>query len=141
MSVRALILTQVTGGVSAAKQLQACWDYITNAEHLRFGGMLTGSAGAAEAAAAIRSGRADVVVAAYRVPEIDLTGEIEAVGGQVEYVHMSDRGRLTVRSVVANLYQKLGWSAQRIAREIGGNTDDVVDLLRRAGIRKPRRRE
>lgn len=141
MSVRALILTQTTGGVSPAKQLQACWDYITNAERLRFGGMLVTGSGAAEAAAAVRCGDAEVVVAAYRVPELDLTTEIEAAGGQVEYVHVSDRGRITVRSVVASLYKRLGWSAQHIAREIGGDTDDVVDLLRRAGIRKPRRRE
>lgn len=141
MSVRALILTQATGGVSAAKQLQACWDHITAARDLRFGGMLRQGAGPADAAAAIRTGEVGVVVAAYRVPEIDLTGEIEAAGGRVEYVHVAERGRMTVRSILVSLYQRLDWSAQRIAREVGGSTEDVIDHLRRGGIRKPRRHE
>jgi hypothetical protein len=141
VSVQALVLTQTTGGVTAAKQLKACWDYITAEEHLRFGGLLLQGAGATEAAAAVKAGDVQVVVAAYRVADMHLTGEIEAVGGTVEYVHKEPASRLTVRSVLASLYRRLGWSATRIAREVGGDTDDVMDHLRRAGIPKPRRRE
>lgn len=141
MSVRALILTQSTGGVTAAKQISACWDFITAAPHLRFGGMLLAGAGATEAAAAVKSGGAEVIVAAYRVPELELTGEIESVGGTVEYVHAPARGRLTARSVIAHLYRKLGWSAHRIAETVEADTDEVLDHLRRAGIKRPRRHE
>jgi hypothetical protein len=141
MSVRALILTQMSGGVEAAKQQTACWDYITASGHLSFSGMMVKGAGATEAAAAVKAGEAAVVVAAYRVAELDLTGEIQAAGGRVEYVHRPTSGRLTVRSVLASLYRKLGWSAHRIARTVGADTDDVLDHLRRAGIPKPRRHE
>lgn len=141
MSVRALILTQMTGGVAPAKQLQACWDYIGAAKHLRFGGMLLEGAGAKAAAAAVLAGEVEVVVAAYRVPELELTGEIEGVGGTVEYVHSQGPGRLTVRSVLAALYRRVGWSASTIARNVGTDTEDVLEHLRRAGIRKPRRHE
>lgn len=141
MSVRALILTQMTGGVAAAKQLTACWDYIAASDNLRFGGMLLKGAGATEAAAAVKTGEVAVVVAAYRVADLELTGEIEAVGGRVEYVHQPIGGRLTVRGILASLYRKLGWSAHRIARMVDADTDDVLDHLRRAGIRKPRRHE
>jgi hypothetical protein len=140
MSVQALILTHVTGDISAAKQVEACWDYITAAEHLTIGGVLRHGAGPAEAAAAVHAGT-PVVVAAYRVPDLELTGEIESVGGHVEYVHSYSQGRLTVRKVLAALYRRVGWSASQIARTVGTDTEDVMDHLRRAGIPKPRRRE
>jgi hypothetical protein len=140
MSVQALILTQVSGGVNAAKQVEACWDYITAAEHLTFSGVLRHGAGPAEAAAAVQAGAA-VVVAAYRVADLELTGEIERVGGHVEYVHSYSQGRLTVRKVLAALYRRVGWSASQIARTVGADTEDVMDHLRRAGIPRPRRHE
>ena len=141
MSMRALILTQMTGGVSAAKQLNACWDYITAARHLTLSGLLREGATAKDARAAIESGEATVVVAAYRVAELELTGEVEAVGGKVEYVHSYESRRLTVRSMIVSLYRQAGWSAQTIARTVGTSTEEVLDHLRRAGIRKPRRHE
>lgn len=141
MGMRALVLTQTTGGVDAAKQLTACWDYINAARHLSFGGLLREGANAKDAAAAIESGAAGVIVAAYRVAEIELTGEIQAAGGTVEYVHAYEHRRLTVRSVLVSLYKQAGWSAQTIARTVGTNTEEVLDHLRRAGIRKPRRDE
>jgi hypothetical protein len=131
----------MSGGVGAAKQLSACWDYITASNHLRFGGMLLTGAGPSEAAAAVKAGEAAVVVAAYRVADLDLTGEIEAAGGRVEYVHRPTGGRLTARAILATLYRKLGWSAHRIAQTVDADTDDVLDHLRRAGIPKPRRHE
>lgn len=140
MGVRALIMIQKSGGVDVAKQDVACLEYIQHHGH-ELGGYLRVGATAADAARSIASGDAQVVVAAYRTRDSELTGEIEAVGGHVEYVHRHQRGHMTARSILASLYRRLGWSAQRIASEVGGNTEDVLDHLRRAGIRRPRRRE
>ncbi len=134
--MRALIMTQVDGMVDDEKQRRACWDYVAGAGHLEFGPILHTGAGPKEAAASVAAGEAEVVVAAYRRSDIELTGEIEQAGGTVEYVHRDPPTRLTVRGVFAALHRQLGWSAQTIARTVGANTEDVREHLRRAGIRR-----
>jgi hypothetical protein len=140
MGVRALIMIQQTGGVEVAKQATACLDYIKHQGH-ELGGYLRAGSQPVDAAKSVMAGEAQVIVAAYRVRNSELTGEIEAAGGRVEYVHREQRGPMTARSILASLYRRLGWSAHKIATEVGGNTEDVLDHLRRAGIKKPRRHE
>lgn len=129
-------MMQVGGGVDVAKQTRACWDYVAGSRHLDFGPILREGAGPRDAAAAIAAGEASVVVAAYRDPELCLTEEVARVGGTVEYVHQEYHARMTARSILAAL-SRFGWSAQMIARTVGANTEDVLEHLRRAGIRKP----
>lgn len=139
MSVQALIMINDRGAVDTEKQMEACSAYIDTATHLNLAGIVWHGVDGAAVADSIRNGEADVVVAAYRDPDLQLTGEIESVGGHVVYVQMSDHGRLTVRDVVASLSRRLGWSASTIARAIGSSTADVSTHLRRAGLRPPKK--
>lgn len=133
--MQALILINDRGTVDPARQLEACSAYVDTAPYLDLAGVVRHGHDGAAAADAIRAGTAEVVVAAYRDPKLELTQAIEKAGGRVEYVQPAEPGRLTVRSIVASMYHRLGWSAATIARAIGASTADVVDHLRRAGIR------
>lgn len=138
MGVRALIMINSSGVVDVGRQMEACWEHLQTAPHLTFGGLLRAGSTALSAADAVRNGQADVIVAAYRDPKLELTGEIEAAGGRVEYAQPTGQGRLSVRGIIASLHRRLGWSATTIARAIGAPPRDVSDHLRRAGIRTPR---
>lgn len=137
MGVRALILINNSGVVGVGRQTESCWRYIADSG-MTLAGFLRAGSGPAEAARAIEAGQAEVIVTAYRDPKLELTGEIESVGGRVEYVLAHDHGKLTVRGIIASLHRRLGWSTSVIARAIGGDTKDVRDHLRRAGIKPPR---
>jgi len=133
MGVRALIIINNSGVVDTAKQLQACSTYIDIVPHLHLAGLLRPGADSSAAADAVRQGEADVIVAAYRDPDLELTQAIEAAGGHVEYVQLS-ASRLTVRSIIASMSRRLGWSAATIAAAIGTTTQDVADHLRRSTL-------
>lgn len=138
MGVRALIMINDSGVVDVKRQMEACWTFIQGVPGLSLAGLLRPGSDGAAAAEAIRSGEADVIVAAYRDPKLEWTGEIEAVGGTIEYVQIADHGRLTVRGIIVSLYRRLGWSSMTIARAIDGDTSDVRDHLRRSGVKHPR---
>lgn len=135
MGVRALIMINGSGAVDIDRQMEACSTYIDTVPHLDLAGMLRPGSDSHSAADAVRNGEADVIVAAYRDPKLELSQEIEAVGGHVEYVHLVDQGgRLTVRSIIANLSRRLGWTPSTIARAIGTTTQDVREHLRRSTL-------
>jgi hypothetical protein len=136
VSVRVLILIQLTGGVGVPKQSAACLDYI-KAEGHNLKGFLRAGSTPVDAAKAIANGQADVVVAAYRT-ENELTGEIQRAGGSVEYVQ-KPRNRVTVRGIIARLYRVLGLSPAEIATLVEANANEVRDHLRRSGIEVDRR--
>jgi hypothetical protein len=114
--------------------MDVCSTYIASVEHLALAGLLRVGSNSQQAADAIRNGEADVIVAAYRDAKLELSQEIEAVGGHVEYVQLGEVSRLTVRSIIASLARRLDWSAPTIARAIGANTQDVRDHLRRSTL-------
>jgi len=138
MGVRALIMINNSGAVDTTRQLEVCSTYIETVPHLELAGLLRPGSDRADAAAAVRNGEADVIVTAYRDPKLELSQEIEAAGGHVEYVQLTEVSRLTVRSIIANLARRLDWSAATIARAIGATTADVTDHLRRSTL--PRKR-
>ena len=138
-ALQTLVLTYDDASVSQDRQLRACMGFLEHAGDLVLAGMLRPGCTAAEAAAAVAAGGADVVLAPYRSAELDLTGEIERVGGQVRYVHKPAEGRLTVRLVLARMHTALGISAEKIARVLDVSLAEVKDHLYRAGIPAPRR--
>lgn len=129
----ALVLTYL-GSVSQERQLRACMDFMRTSGNLALSGLLRPGCSAQEAAAAVAAGSAKVVVAAYRDPALDLTGEVQAAGGEVRYVHNPRDGRLTVRRVLARLYTEVGLSPERIANVLDADLVEVKDHLRRAGV-------
>jgi len=133
MGVRALIMINDSGVVDDDRQMDACYEYIDAIPDLDLAGVVRHGTDTNAVADAVRSGRADVVVAAYRDPKLEISQEIEAAGGRVEYV-LADQGRLTVRSVITSLARRLGWTPATIARAIGATTADVVDHLRRSTL-------
>ncbi len=134
MGVRALIMINPSGVVDVDRQLDACSTYIDTVPHLDLAGLLRPGADSHTAADAVRNGEADVIVAAYRDPKLELSQEIEAAGGHVEYVQLTDQSRLTVRSIIASLARRLDWTPATIARAIGASTADVRDHLRRSTL-------
>ena len=134
MGVRALIMINGSGAVDIDRQLEACSTYIETVPHLDLAGVLRPGSDTHSAADAVRAGEADVIVAAYRDPKLEISQEIEAVGGHVEYVHLNEASRLTVRGIIANLAARLDWTPATIARAIGATTADVRDHLRRSTL-------
>ena len=137
MGVRALIFINPSGVVEVDRQMDACVLYASSTPDVELASVVRDGQ-VASAQEAIRNGEAQLVIAAYRDAELELTDEIQSVGGTVEYVQPPDRARLTVRGVIASLYRRLGWPAATIARVIGASTADVADHLRRSGI-QPRK--
>lgn len=134
MGVRALIMINGSGVVAVDRQLEACSTYIDAEPRLDLAGLLRPGSGKREAAEAVRNGEADVIVAAYRDPKLEISQEIESVGGHVEYVQATEVSRLTVRGIIAHLARQLGWTPATIARAIGATTADVADHLRRSTL-------
>ncbi len=134
MGVRALIMINGSGAVDVGRQMDICATYVNTVSHLDLAGVLRPGTDTHSAADAVRNGEADVIVVAYRDPKLEISQEIEAVGGHVEYVELTNNGRLTVRSIIASLARRLDWTPAMIARAIGTTTQDVRDHLRRSTL-------
>lgn len=139
-TLRAVILTRAEGDIDPQRQTRACMNHILHAG-LTLTGLLRHGSTSLDAAAAIATGDANLIVAAYPVRGDDLEDVVEAAGGRVVYVHNPDAGhRLTVRRIIARLHTEAGFTPQYIATVIGANVREVEDHLRRSGITPPRRK-
>lgn len=127
----ALILIRQVEQLDLRRQLVACMRLLEQAGYT-LAGLLQPSAEIDHAAALVRTGAAEVVVVAYSDDELDQ--QIQQAGGRVEPVYRTTR-RTTVKGMIATLYTDEDWAVQRISRTFGIRFEDVVDHLRRSGIR------
>lgn len=118
------------------QQLAACIEYC---EAARYFLLAIVPAEADAAARLVECGRVDVIVAGYDSKPVQQLAERLDGAGRVEVVHPEPRVIEPPRSGIGTLGELIlrwfrrGRSVQQIAREIGGETTDVREILRKYG--------
>jgi hypothetical protein len=134
MGSRAAIFIQ--RGAPQTKQQRLCLDYIEE-EHWQLVGMVPPS-GARDAAALVSAGVVDVIITAFDSPAAQALATLVGPCGMVMFVHPLPTC-IKVKSILPTLAELIvrwfrhGRTVRQIADEVGSDTSDVREVLRRGG--------